>query len=504
MATVSHRFVRIRYQFISAACIVALVPLRSISAQDTKQKVEQAAKEQGTPQALLHTLQAAVSPKQRSTAARKLVASGPEAVPLILLSLSRDRSSTDTERRAVLEQISAEVPDAQGRFRTPRRRTKKQQQQADKLDWLPKLIQLPQQPGLTDVVVDVVSIRTLAASQTLPGADAILDFAFSSVGIVYRDECGRYLRKMTPYSIPTLIRATSSKKKDSRWRYATYQLERLDRQSADKALHASRINDSLAIAMLEAFRDTRYRDAIGTVLATTNDVSPAIRTAARNAWFAYVTGPPPPDPPKRFLKQAGGQLSDKKVPLWLNYRQLAEIELNKKITEALGSEATLASSLEERSKRLFQHYDKTRASKVLALESLAEQATQAGDHASAVSYYARLLAQNPQSPKREQIAQAYVAYAKQKESQENWHEAATLFAKAHAVFPDGSQAAEILASYEKNLARMLPTPVQEVPQVKPPPPIRSKRWMLIAAIGGGICAMLLLVLGIRRQRSEQL
>ena len=74
--------------------------------------------------------------------------------------------------------------------------------------------------------------------------------------MIYRDECGRYLRKMEPYSIPALTRESHGKDYD-RKRYATWQLERLDRQEPGKALAAAAGDEALTIAILDVFRATK-------------------------------------------------------------------------------------------------------------------------------------------------------------------------------------------------------------------------------------------------------
>ncbi len=360
---------------------------------------------------LLSQLQTNSDPETRRSIAKQLMALGPDAVPEILKFLNRKRTSTEAQRRETLGKINAEVPDAKGRFRTPGRRTKKERQAADNLDWFAHLLSAPASPALPDVIADVVALRALAASKTDKGAEGLLDFAFSRVGLIYRDECGRYLRKMAPYSVPALIRANGTNKKKPLWGYARYQLERLDRQSAPKALASARFDERLTLEVLEAFAAIHYRDAVAVILATTNDVSPRVRAAARKAWLAYVTGPEPPEAPKRRLLKPGRRLSSVKVPLWLNYRQRAEIELDATLTRILGTAPT-ETSLEKKSQQLFDHYDQKRAHALEGLANEAQQALDRQDYPKAVNTYDRLLVQDPKTSKRPKIADAYIAYAK--------------------------------------------------------------------------------------------
>ena len=106
--------------------------------------------------------------------------------------------------------------------------------------------------------------------------------------MIYRDECGRYLRKMEARAIPVLT--LESQGDGDRRRYATYQLERLDRQEPSKALTAATADESLLIAILDAFRTTRHREAVYAVFSYIDQDSPRVRAAARAACCATGAG----------------------------------------------------------------------------------------------------------------------------------------------------------------------------------------------------------------------
>src|SRR5262249_46284025 len=142
-------------------------------------------------------------------------------------------------------------------------------------------------------------IRALAATKDPRAASAILDIAFAEDTMIYRDECGRYLRKMEPYSVPALTRESQAAKDPERRRYATWQLERLDRQDPLKALSSAAGDERLTIAVLDAFRETKLREAVHAVWTKVGADSPAVRAAARAAWMDYITGPPPPPAPRK-------------------------------------------------------------------------------------------------------------------------------------------------------------------------------------------------------------
>ena len=148
----------------------------------------------------------------------------------------RSRSSTEEERRAILASIEAEVPDAEGKFTTPGRQTAADVKKADDFDWLSALQGVDKSaPGAKDVIADVSAIRVLASSSDWNAGHLILAFVFSPEGLIYRDEGGRRLRGMSPLSLPALIHGSQNREDASMTRYATYQLERLDRQNSNKA-----------------------------------------------------------------------------------------------------------------------------------------------------------------------------------------------------------------------------------------------------------------------------
>src|SRR5213078_722718 len=126
-----------------------------------------------------------------------------------------------------------------GKFSQPARQTGKEQKADDDLDWQAELLALdPQTAGAGEAIADDAAIRALAASRDVHAAQLIFDAAFSPETMIYRDECGRYLRKMEPASIPALTSESMGKDAD-RKRYATWQLERLDRQEPSNALDAA-------------------------------------------------------------------------------------------------------------------------------------------------------------------------------------------------------------------------------------------------------------------------
>ena len=152
---------------------------------------------------------------------------------------------------------------------------------------------------------DIAALRALSQTKDIRAAQVIFDTAFLPETMIYRDECGRYVRKIEPWSIPAITR--ESQGKSDRRRYATWQLERLDRQDPIKALNAATGNEELKIAILEVFKQTKLREAVRAVWLTVNDDAPRVRAAARATWMDYITGPAPRPAPKAKLKLPGGK-----------------------------------------------------------------------------------------------------------------------------------------------------------------------------------------------------
>jgi tetratricopeptide (TPR) repeat protein len=388
--------------------------------------------------------------------------------------LSRPHTSPIEERRAVLTAINAQVPDEKGRFITPQRKTAKEEKADDNLDWLAALEKLDAAtPGRGEVIADVAALRALSASMEIKAAYVLFDSAFQPETMIYRDEVGRYLRKMHPYSIPALFRESQRRDYD-RKRYSNYQLERLDRQEPYKALSSAVADEALTIAILDAFRKTKHREAVHAVWSKVNADSPRIRAAARAAWEAYITGPPPPPAPKKKLQLPGGKLTKKEKPLWLTYRELADNELRKTSNELLHTDYPIVDpTLDDRdaewkhekkvdpidqlavTKQLYAYYDGERAKKDAEQWGVAKALADKGDLAGATAAMDRLLVTNPERNERAQMAAVYFQYGKKLEADKKWADASAAYSKAQGLDPKGKDATQALAAYHYTLGKAL-------------------------------------------------
>ena len=386
--------------------------------------------------------------------------------------LARPHTSPVEERRLVLEAIHVQVPDEKGRFIAPKRKSAKEEKADDEIDWLAELQKLDAAtPGLPEVVADIAALRALSDTQDIKAAFILFDAAFRDETMIYRDEFGRYLRRMSPYCIPALFKEAQARNFDRR-RYSNYQLERLDRQEPYKALAAATHDENLTIAILEVWRQTKHRDAVHAVWTKVNSDSARIRAKARETWRAYIEGRPPPPAPKKKLQLPGGRLTKEEKPLWLTYRELADNELRKQSNELLGTDYLIVDptlddtehwkrpkpqkiDLSAVTQELFDFYDKGRAEYENKQWLEAEAQSKTGDLAAATMMLDRLLAANPDHGNKPQMALVYLAHAKQLEKTQKWADAAAAYSKAHGLAPSGPNAVQALAAHHYTLGKSL-------------------------------------------------
>lgn len=470
----------------------------------------------------------------RTAAIEELTRVAPHAIDAIGAWLARPHQASEAERRVVLAQIEAAVPDDKGRFIAPGRQTGKQRKADDEIDWLPKLLQLdPSTPGLGEVIADIAAIRALSATRDIRAAQPIFDAAFHAETMIYRDECGRFLRKMEPYSIPLLTR--ESQGKADRRRYATFQLERLDRQEPSKALGSAEGDEALMIAILDTFRKLKLREAVHAVWTKVNDDRPRVRAAARATWTDYITGPPPRPAPKKKLQLPGGKLTKKEKPLWLTYRELADNELRQAANELLHEDYpledpmslddhdrptnTVKIDLVEVTNRLFAYYDGERTKQDSAQWAAVKVKADAGELAVATAMLDRLIAANPERGERDAMATVYYAWGKQLEAKQSWADAAAAYSKAHGLAPKGVGANDALAAHHYTLGKALEADGKDggadfrrAVALKPdyaPAQTAADRvdgpsrpvWMLYGALLAGAIAALLFAVAMKRRRT---
>jgi hypothetical protein len=467
----------------------------------------------------LAALDAAAPGDARIQAAQKVIAIGDVAA--LAAALNEKPTAKDAQLREILKKIGADVPSAKGVFTTPPRPNKPD---APELDWLAALAKLPAapatDPAIHDAIDKVTLLRALAATHTPAAAQAILDFGFTADGLVFRDECGRQIRAMSPYSLSTLLKATQDKKRDGGgWsRYAYFQLDKMGKSLPSYCLSAAP-NDDVEVEMLHAIRDVKHPDAVSAVLDRANAESHAVRAAAREAWMAYVTGPPPPPAPKEFRKLPGGKLSPKPMPLYLTYRELADEEIRRVLAAQTGTTPPEKATVDGMTKELFELYDNQRATMWDADMKAAADLGAKGDFDGMVAKYDAILGADPLYARRGEMAAGYLEAGKRAGGSDK---AILLFHKAYSVDPSGAHAAEAHDLLERSRAARggapvkiepasAPAPAPASPASKPAagatptagtePEGESRNWMLI---GGGVVSVLgilLAALGLMKRRA---
>jgi tetratricopeptide (TPR) repeat protein len=495
----------------------------------------------------------------RAAAIAELTGVAPGTLDAIAAWVARPEQAPQAERRRVLVAIGAAVPDQTGKFTPPPRPSGKPRAADAEVDWLAALLKLdagepaaPAAPapagdagaeteaelapltGTGDVIAAVAAIRALAATRDPRAATLLLDLAFGADTIIYRDECGRYLRKLEPYSIPGLTRAAQASKDPDRRRYATWQLERIDRQDPLKALGAAAGDERLVVAILDAFRAVRLREAVHAVWTKVADDSPAIRGAARATWMDYIVGPAPPPAPRKKLQLPGGKLTKEPKPLWLTYRELADNELRRAANDLLGEDFPLQDDLVLDDKtvhrrvekidlaavtaRLFAHFDGLRAQREAAQWAAAKAKADAGDLATAATLLDRLIATSDARAERAEMAAVYAAWGKQLEAQQRWADASAAYSKAHGLDPTAATAAARLAAHHFTLGKALEAQGKDggpdyrravalQPDYAPAQTAAERvaaagrpTWMLVAAGVAALAALALAGAGLRRRR----
>ena len=275
----------------------------------------------------------------------------------------------------------------------------------------------------------VALLRAIAATRRTDAIDPLFDFAFAADG-VFRDECGRAIRSMESHAIPGLIlrmRAPARSPQDGiggfrRRRYASYQLDRMDRARPENAVRSAP-DDHVRAEILHAYGEVRAIDAVDAVLQQVDSTSRQVRNEARWAWLRYVHGPPPPEPPKRHRKLPGGHEESVEKEDYLSYRELALLALVRKLAAIHGDpdcarcpkdkdrqlRIPVKADAEAMTREVFEHHDKIRDAAWNAEFDAAMAKAKARDIDGALSGFSWILAHDPMYGRRGEVADIYFA-----------------------------------------------------------------------------------------------
>lgn len=236
---------------------------------------------------------------------------------------------------------------------------------------------------------------------------AVFQFAFVADGL-FRDECGRTLRGMGGHAVPTLIRIYNDRTRANAKmrRYASYQLDRMDRLRPAKAISAAP-DDVVRADILRAYGEVLALDAVEAVLEQVGSRSHRVRREARWAWLRYVDGPPPPPAPKRKRKLPGGKEESEEKEDYLNYREMAILALGRTYQQLFSREPDGKLSPRQITDEIWAYYDRQSEQQFEQVFKSGQAHEQKGERAEAVAAFGWILANQPDHPRRAEMAMAF-------------------------------------------------------------------------------------------------
>jgi tetratricopeptide (TPR) repeat protein len=272
-------------------------------------------------------------------------------------------------------------------------------------------LQLPQKRSGTPeyfVVLETACwMRALAHIGTTPAVRQIVIASDDHKGVL-RNDAGRLLRKLGEKAVAGLWIAKTSSSSMIVRKWAGQQLEAMGRRTAADAVQ-TRSNEILS-DVLRAFGTTHDVDAVSVVLAFVNSDRVMVRSAARDAIFAY-------DKDALWkLREAYANLIAHPAPEDWNAKRLA--------TE------------------LFSAYDRARLEDVYALLESGLTKQHDGKIAEAVQDFDKVLARQPMLDRRAEMASCYVLYAQSVEDTDRTAALAS-YRKAARLDPEGPRKGQI-------------------------------------------------------------
>jgi tetratricopeptide (TPR) repeat protein len=289
----------------------------------------------------------------------------------------------------------------------------------------------------------VALMRGIAASKRMDAVDPIFKIAFDYEGS-FRDECGRQIRSMESFAVPALIRlmhqhGPAALHLGKQRRYASYQLDRMDRARPQKAIAAAP-DDRVKAAIIHQYGEEHALEAVEAILGQVDAPSHRVRKEARWAWLRYVTGKPPPPAPKRKRKLPGGREEEEEKPDYLTYREIALLALQKQVQAINGEPPDPKASPKQLTDELFEYYDRNHAAEWDAQFEAAKEKESAGDLAAATDGYSWILAHDPNYGKRGEMAHAFAKRADELRAAGKRADAVAVYRQAADLAPDGPEA----------------------------------------------------------------
>jgi hypothetical protein len=304
------------------------------------------------------------------------------------------------------------------------------------------------QTARTEALEVVALMRAIAASKRMDAVDPLFHLAFELDG-VFRDECGRQIRSIESTAVPALIRlqhqpSTKQLPFFKQRRYASYQLDRMDRARPSKAI-ATASDDRVRAEIIHAYGEARALDAVEAVLAQVDAQSHRVRKEARWTWLRYVTGKAPPPAPKRKRKLPGGKEETEEKPDYLTYREIATLALQKQLAELNLTSPEPNASAKQMTEVLFDYYDKRRAAEWDLEFAAAKEKEQSGDLQAATDLYGWILAHDPSYSRRAEMAEAFARWGDQLKGSGDIGRALGAWRQAVDLAPDAPESRSVAA-----------------------------------------------------------
>jgi tetratricopeptide (TPR) repeat protein len=299
----------------------------------------------------------------------------------------------------------------------------------------------PQQLVLAraEAMETVALLRGIAASKRMDAVDPMFQLAFEYDG-VFRDECGHQIRSMESYAVPALIKLMHAHGHVAKQRrYASYQLDRMDRARPQKAISAAP-DDRVKGAIIHAYGEEKALESVEAILGQVDAPSHRVRKEARWAWLRYVTGKPPPPAPKRKRKLPGGKEEEEEKPDYLTYREIALLALQRQVQAINNEPPSARASAKELTDQLFDYYDKKHAAEWDEQFNAALAKEQAGDWKGATDEYGWILAHDPNYARRAEMAKAYARFADDLRQKKQLSQALGYYRQAVDLDPNGPEA----------------------------------------------------------------
>lgn len=266
--------------------------------------------------------------------------------PQVKETLLGPRAGSKTQFKSILRLIGGDVPNRYGHFALSWKRAHGYKVKLSE-DWFADLqaiasgqISGPMRKVYRDALLTVAlshaAARIARVQPELAGdvTNTLLDLAYETGG-TFRDEVGRVIVSIGDEAVPHLVLASvepRGKREDHpdrlRARYATHNLDRLDRLAPGAALEAASTDPRRLTQLLQAYGVAKPGDAAQPLLAHVDHDDPGVRAAAETSFRAYVEGPPPRMRVK-MVRRLGGKVVKRQAQL--SYRALATLAIRERV-----------------------------------------------------------------------------------------------------------------------------------------------------------------------------